>query len=185
MSYRIGFAGASGTGKTKLVDFLQPLLNVPICPIGSRSVAALMGLSSPYDADALGVRERFQHRLFHSKRIWEISNDQFLTDRTAFDNLTYASMHGCALGKPGIEPYVFAMRRYTHVFYLPLARFQKLGLDDTRRKDPDYHVVYDLLLRSFLQAYAIDHVALECPPEDRTSFLTDVLNLRILKKAQP
>jgi nicotinamide riboside kinase len=48
---KIAFCGASGTGKTTLAKWLAEYLKVPFNPVGSRSVAAELGFTNPYDVD--------------------------------------------------------------------------------------------------------------------------------------
>lgn len=48
---RIAFCGASGTGKTTLAKYLADRVELPFNPVGSRSTAAELGFSSPYDVD--------------------------------------------------------------------------------------------------------------------------------------
>lgn len=50
-SIRIAFVGASGTGKTTVARALAARLDIPMNPVGSRSVAQEMGFESPYDVD--------------------------------------------------------------------------------------------------------------------------------------
>ena len=65
---RIAMAGASGTGKTTLMNFLAKEYGLPVNPVGSRSVSAAMGFASPYDVDKAGKRSEFQRRLVTEKR---------------------------------------------------------------------------------------------------------------------
>ncbi|CAB4203451.1 Fer4_NifH domain containing protein [uncultured Caudovirales phage] len=51
MNRRIAFAGASGTGKSTLAVALSQHLQLPVNPVGSRSVAASLGFLNPYDVD--------------------------------------------------------------------------------------------------------------------------------------
>ncbi len=44
---RIAFLGASGTGKTTLTTAIAKIRDLPICPVGSRSVAQAMGFVHP------------------------------------------------------------------------------------------------------------------------------------------
>lgn len=48
---RIGFTGASGTGKTTLAKAISEKLCLPMNPVGSRSTAGSMGFDNPYDVD--------------------------------------------------------------------------------------------------------------------------------------
>lgn len=48
---KIAFTGSSGTGKTTLAKYISEEFNIPLNPVGSRSVAASMGFKNPYDVD--------------------------------------------------------------------------------------------------------------------------------------
>jgi hypothetical protein len=153
---RIAIAGASGTGKTYLAKFISDRYNLPICPVGSRSVAKAMGFESPYDVDKIpGKRLEFQLALFEQKREWEASNPRFVTDRTHFDNLAYCAMHDCADKLPNwaMDAYVDATKSYTRIFYLPVTSYQKLGDDPMRVDNPTYHLMFDMLLHMMLLDY--------------------------------
>lgn len=146
---RVAFAGASGTGKSFLTRYVSETYGWPINPVGSRSVALAMGFASPYDVDAAGKRAEFQERVFTEKREWEATHDNFVTDRTYFDNLTYTSMHGAAQ-TVDLEAHVVAMHRYDAIFLCRVRDFQKLGDDPARVHDPTYHIIYDCLLRGLI-----------------------------------
>ena len=90
---RIAFAGASGTGKSTLANFLAKEYGLPVNPVGSRSVSAAMGFASPYDVDRAGKRSEFQQRLLDEKLAWERDHEAFVTDRTTLDNLAYTTLH--------------------------------------------------------------------------------------------
>jgi len=172
-AHRIAFAGASGTGKSKLVQYLAEKRRLPINPVGSRSVSKLMGFDNPYDVDKHGLRSAFQRRLFAEKRAWELAHESFVTDRTVFDNLAYTSMHNGAatLSDEDIDAYAEAMRRYTLVVYLPLHRFQNLGDDPARIDAVGYHKIYDVVLRALLREHRIHHFPLECAIDERRDLL--------------
>ena len=176
---RIAFVGASGVGKSRLVEYLHSKLDLSICPVGSRSVAKAMGFSNPYDVDKFNLRNTFQRRLFTEKTYWEKGHDEFLTDRTVFDNLAYSCLHGGGenITEDELTAYTVAMKRYTHVIYLPLYRFQKLGTDPVRNTSPVYHKMFDMVVRSLLSEYDIEHVALHCPVEDRLVILRGMFHL--------
>lgn len=153
MVMRVAFAGASGTGKTVLMNYVAEKYKLPICPIGSRTVAKEMGFENPYDVDAAGRRMEFQWRLFTMKRAWEDEHENFVSDRTCFDNLTYTVIDGDtkAITPAQLEKYTEAMDRYTHVFFLSTFAFQHLGSDVHRVKNPAYHTIFEVLLQGLLE----------------------------------
>ena len=145
---RVAFAGASGTGKTTLMRHVVKMTGFDVCPVGSRGVAKSMGFENPYDVDAAGRRDEFQKRLFAEKRDWEASHEFFVTDRSAFDNLAYSTMHGARVTTDELLEYEGAMARYTHVLYLPITAFHDVGDDPHRVKELGYHVMFDMILRA-------------------------------------
>lgn len=148
---RAALCGPSGSGKTTLATWLAAELGLMVNPVGSRPIAAEMGLESPYDADHLGVRGVFRETLQARKIAWELEHDSFVTDRTTLDELVYSEMHGtpsaayeaAALGH---------MARYTHVFYCPLGVFCNLGDDPKRNPDMGYQREFDRRLVAHLVA---------------------------------
>jgi predicted ATPase len=146
---RASFAGPSGSGKTTLATWLADELGLMLNPVGSRSIAAEMGLESPYDADRLGVRGVFQETLQARKIAWELAHDSFVTDRTTLDELVYSELHGCTT--PAYEAAALEhMARYTHVFYCPFEVFCNLGDDPKRNPDMGYQREFDARLRELL-----------------------------------
>lgn len=165
---KVAITGASGTGKTFLARYIADRYDLPICPVGARSVSAAMGFTSPYDVDKIpGKRAEFQLRLFTEKREWEDRTSAFVTDRTHFDNLAYTAMGNAVDQLPSwaFQAYVDAAKNYTRIFYLPLRSFQNLGDDPQRKDDPTYHLVYDLLLQGLLRDFALNWTPL---PEFKT-----------------
>ena len=165
---RIAFCGASGTGKSKLTKHVAEKYGLSVCPVGSRSVALAMGFENPYDVDAAGKRVEFQRRLFEEKRAWEADHEDFVTDRTPFDNLAYATMHGARMQPEEIQKYVAAMSRYDEIIYLPLRFFQNLGGDPHRVPEQGYHEMFDLLLCALLMKHYPNSTAMcIAAPESR------------------
>lgn len=146
---RISFCGASGTGKTTLMNAVHARFGWPICPVGSRSVSAAMGFASPYDVDAAGKRAEFQRRLFEEKHAWEEAHEDFVTDRTHLDNLIYSSMHGAA-ESIDYAAYIKAMGRYGIVFVCTMDSFHNVGSDPMRIQGLNYHRIFDSFLRGLL-----------------------------------
>ncbi len=144
---RIALCGASGTGKTTIVKNLSKVLGLPVCPVGSRSVAASMGFSSPYEVDAAGLRDSFQRKLWAEKRDWERANPVFITDRTVFDNVVYSSLEGYNYPIEDLMEITSHMREvYTTVVLTPLTSFHSVGDDPARRQDLSYHHRFEHLL---------------------------------------
>lgn len=155
---RIAIAGASGTGKTTLARAISEHFNIPINPVGARTVALEMGFENPYDVDAAGRRVEFQKKLFEAKRDWELSRDAFVTDRSYLDNLTYCALHMPAeLDDDAIEVFSKAMDRYDIVLRLSISSFQNTA-DGIRKTSKTYHRLYEQLLDGFF-GYRNDNVA--------------------------
>ncbi len=147
---RIAIAGASGTGKTTLAKAIAERYQLPLNPVGARSVALEMGYDNPYDVDQAGRRVEFQQKLFESKRQWELQHEHFVTDRTYFDNLTYCVLHQAEhLAEDALDVYAAAMSRYELVFLLHVRNHQRLDLA-VNLGSPGYHRMYEFVLDSLL-----------------------------------
>jgi hypothetical protein len=158
-SLRVAFAGASGTGKTTLATWVAEAFNVPMNPTGARSVAAAMGFASPYDVDRAGRRAEFQRRLLTDKMAWEESNEQFVTDRTTLDNLTYTLLHDVAsIDGKALDDVRVGLARYSHVFFCPMDCHFKPGDDAARVKRREYHEVFEQVLYGLLISSGVEDV---------------------------
>ncbi|HMG13781.1 MAG TPA: AAA family ATPase [Gemmatimonadaceae bacterium] len=147
---RIAIAGASGTGKTTLARAISKKYNIPLNPVGARSVALEMGFDNPYDVDKAGCRVKFQNRLFEAKRDWELAHDDFVTDRSYLDNLTYCALHMVdRLDDNALEVFSGSMRRYNFVVRLWKKDFQALD-DGIRKTSGAYHDCYEAMLTGLL-----------------------------------
>jgi hypothetical protein len=181
VTHRIAFAGASGTGKTTLARWVSDAFGYPMNPIGARSVAAELGFTNPYDVDqasqdaytqavASGItdpaeaarlalaqpftgtscRPMFQRKVQVSKIAWE-ERASFVTDRTPFDDLVYASMH-CreVVDEAFIERAIQATSRYTMIFFCPMVAFYDPAGDPSRLTDVAYHRQFEASVRGWL-----------------------------------
>lgn len=154
MELRTAFCGASGTGKTTLIQWLSETFQLEINPVGSRSVAKAMGFDNPYDVDAAGKRAEFQERLLTDKMAWEREHESFVVDRTTFDNLVYTALHKIEYVNNSIlARAIEGMRRYTHVIYCPSSAFLDTAGDPHRVANTAYHKVYDACLYGLLTKY--------------------------------
>lgn len=141
---RLAFMGASGTGKSTLAQAIATEMAVPVCPVGSRSVAAEMGLASPYEVDALDRRMEFQLELLRLKLLWELKHGAFVTDRTPLDNLAYTQMHAAHSVDESFKGRVYnAMRVYTHVVFCPISSWHDTAGDPQRVADLAYHQSFE------------------------------------------
>jgi len=152
---RIAFMGASGTGKTTLAKYLSVEYSLELNPVGSRSVANSMGFDSPYDVDKVGKRAEFQRRLAKDKFEWEATHDEFVSDRTTFDNLAYTILHGIEdVDAAAFDLALRGMRRYTHIFYCSEEEFINVANDPHRKKEGAYHRAYDIVIQGLMKKYA-------------------------------
>jgi len=169
MDVRLALCGASGTGKTTLAKWAEDELGLPFNPIGSRSVAKMMGFDNPYDVDAAGQRKPFQRRLVLEKRKWEDEHESFAVDRTTLDNLAYTMVHDIyAIDRELLQSIVEGMKRYTHIVYCPISAFCNPAGDASRVGggtygavgDDTYHVLFDLIIKGLLIKYRPGRVPL-------------------------
>lgn len=175
MTYRIAFAGASGTGKTTLARYVADRLTLPLAPSAARAAAAEMGLDSPYDADALGIRHALQQRIVHKRLVWQQEHaDGFVSDRSSFDDLAYTLTHcGEPLYAECLTP-VFNQDQilqptYTTIVFCPMSSFFSLGSDPARNPDVSYHHEFERLLLDLLDKARVnvDLSLIRVPAEQR------------------
>lgn len=151
---KIGLTGASGTGKSTLAKWISEHYGYEINPIGSRTVAKEMGYDNPYDVDKAGKRTEFQNKLLEDKLNWEKSKESFVSDRTTFDNLVYATLHDIhGLDDAYINKAIGGMQQYDVVFYCPLDSFINLDEDPMRVSSMHYHKIYDAALMGYINKF--------------------------------
>lgn len=186
---KIAISGASGTGKTTLARALSEHYKIPLNPIGARDVAKAMGFDNPYDVDKAGKRVEFQARLFEAKLEWEQAHDNFVTDRSYLDNLTYCCLHILdQVTEDMVSRFRTATLRYDAVFVLPRGVFQNLD-DGIRQTNPVYHELYDVILKHLYDSssqYAFGNntlvIRLGCALNDRFSLVRDHVQMLGLTK---
>jgi hypothetical protein len=175
---RIALSGASATGKSTLAKFISEHYDLPINPIGARSVAAELGFASPYDVDKAGQRAHFQQLLLFKKLQWESSTEAFVTDRTPLDNLTYTALHDVhSVSSDQLASARLGMNRYTHVFFCPMSAVFNPGDDEARVKDRTYHELYEVMFFGLLkESVRAIHFVYEKDSACRIAFVQRVLD---------
>lgn len=168
MKLKIAFAGASGTGKTTLMNELikqtQDVIKFDVCNVGSREVIKELGLENPYEVDLQGRRKEFQHLLFEKKKEWEDAHETFITDRTHIDNLVYSIMHDCVntVDESFMRKCFEQTQKYDIIILCKMDRFFHLGNDPLRVKSESYHRVYEEILISLLRSVWEDSCVSAC-----------------------
>jgi len=172
---RVAFCGASGTGKTTLAKWVEAETGVPFNPVGSRSVAKVMGFDNPYDVDKAGKRKEFQQRLLTEKLEWEREHSSFVVDRTTLDNLVYTMFHDIyAIDHEVFQAAKKGLARYTHIIYCPVEVFCKTGTDGNRVGGGEYGTVGDNTYHELFDTVIKAMLAKHCP-----TIAIRALNLRV------
>jgi len=158
MSFRIAFAGASGTSKSTLATWLSEAYGLPLNPIGAMDVANRMGFSSVYDLARAGLRPKFRASLFGLKSAWEEQTESFVTDRTTLDDLTYGLLHDVsdATNPDYFDAAVAHMARYDLVIHCPARVFCAPGGDAKRLVEPRYHRAFDIMLSGLIREAEVE-----------------------------
>ncbi len=140
---KIAFTGCSGTGKTTLAKHVAEAFQIPYNPVGARTVAAEMGLKSPYDADDLGRRREFTDRLLLAKYLWEDGQESFVTDRCGTDSLVYQKLAGVAASRYATNTVYDHDSKYDLIVICSRSSFWDLGDDPVRKSSLGYHEAYE------------------------------------------
>lgn len=189
--FRIAFTGASGTGKTTLAKWLAGWSGFDLCPVSARTVAAKLGYTTPYDAVAAGPAKyaEFQRMVFEERRRWELAHENFVTDRTHFDDLAYGVMHNHHMfTDEWVDAITTAQSGYSHVFALDIYDFINFDNDAARKTSMVYHRFYQAILVGLY----IDSLLARGPSwmtgmgelQDRKSYIEDRLNSDDLYRQQ-
>lgn len=174
---RIALTGSSGTGKTTLAKYIAEKYKLEVNPIGARQVAAMMGFSNPYDVDKAGKRSEFQQRLVREKINWEQSHEEFVTDRTTIDNLSYSILHDIhSIDEELFMLQLESVQRYTHMIYCPARVFCKVDSDPNRVSNLTYQRIFDTLSQALHRdsgVYTYRQLTLHTPKFERRKELVD------------
>lgn len=147
---RIIVTGASGVGKTTLVEMLAPLISLPVIPELGRQICAAMGHKT---IGEVPDQEEFKRKVLRAQIEAEEETKSFVSDRSTIDcwvlwqrwNLSQAMTFDT-------EQYYQSAHQqaeqYTHVIYIP-PMFPPPE-DGFRWTDADYQRQIDRLVRMTL-----------------------------------
>lgn len=144
--------GASGVGKTTLVEALAPLLSLPLIPEVARRLCLEKGYKYPGEVPE-NEQEAFKFQVLEEQIKSENEHSSFISDRSSLD--AWVLWQRWNLGKAmtyDSERYHDLARaqakHYTHIIYLPPA-FPPVE-DGFRWTDADYQKQVDRLVRMTL-----------------------------------
>ncbi len=177
MALRIAIVGSFSTGKTTLAEALSRRLDLPLLPETAREVVEL---GFKLDKDATPETETL---IFLKQYNNEISNSEFVGDRSLIDVMAYAGWvldnqprrKESALWDECVR---LAERRlrtsYSHLFYLPIEF--PIVLDGLRPDDPEFQKEIDGRLLSLLKSHDLDYKTVKGSIEERLEQIEVALN---------
>ena len=180
---RIIITGASGVGKTTLVEALAPLLSLPMIPELARGICSTIGFNR---IGEIPDQEGFKQKVLNAQIEEEEKLGSFLADRSTIDCwVLWQRWNICSAMTYDTEAYrekAFQQaQKYTHIIYLR-PTFPSAD-DGFRWSDPDYQKQIDRLVRMTLYDFDLfgKTLTLETPgPEARLDearqWLTTIVN---------
>ncbi len=167
--------GASGVGKTTLVEALTPLLALPVIPELGRKLCLEMGYQYPGE---IPDQELFKNQVLKAQITEENNLGSFIADRSTLDAwVLWQRWNICQAMTYDSERYYNEARQqstlYTDIIYIP-PMFPPSD-DGFRWTDPDYQKQIDRLVRMTLFDWQL---------LDRTLTLQSLAHQERLKEAQ-
>jgi predicted ATPase len=155
LTKRIIVTGASGVGKTVLVEALASLLDLPIIPEVGRSLCESMGYKR---IGEVPDQEDFKRRVLDAQIAEEDRLSEFIADRSTVDCwVLWQRWNICSAMTYDTESYYRRARaqaeKYKHVIYVP-PMFAPPE-DDFRWTDADYQRQIDRLVRMTLYEWEL------------------------------
>jgi nicotinamide riboside kinase len=150
MMKRIIITGASGVGKTTIVETLTSLLSLPMIPELGREICHHMGYQNPTE---IPDQNLFKQSVLTAQIEREEELQSFISDRSAIDCwVLWQRWNMCAAMSYDTEAYYETARaqamKYTHIIYIP-PMFPPAD-DGFRWTDPDYQKQVDRITRMTL-----------------------------------
>ena len=176
---RIIAIGASGVGKTTLVESLTPLLSLPVIPELGRALCAEMGNERIGEIED---QEGFKEKVLDAQIEEENNLGSFISDRSTIDCwVLWQRWNICSAMTYTTEAYYQKARnqaeKYTHIIYIP-PMFKPVE-DGFRWCDLDYQQQIDRLVRMTLYEWQLFDIVYEIKsdqPEKRVEEIESWLN---------
>jgi predicted ATPase len=167
---RIIITGASGVGKTTIVEALTPLLSLPQIPELGREICHQMGYRNPTE---ITDQEAFKQSVLKAQIEREERLQSFISDRSTIDCwVLWQRWNLCSAMSYDTEAYYEKSRaqaeKYTHIVYVPPA-FPPVD-DGFRWTDLDYQKQIDRIVKMTLYDFGLwekTFVVNEISVEDR------------------
>jgi len=173
---KIGFIGTGGTGKTSTIKQLGDL-GLPVLESVSRAVFKEWGWKEEDQREATPEQVwKFQKTIFDRKLLQEEGLDDFLSDRTLLDHLTYCFLRagrGVAerAGKEMLALTKNNLTTYDFLFFFPNGLFDP-GDDGMREQDYVYGVLADATMRGLLNRFGQSYLTVpKGTVEERADFI--------------
>jgi|AGTN01.1.fsa_nt_gi hypothetical protein len=163
---RIIITGASGVGKTTLVEALTPLLSLPVIPELARDICKQLGYATICDVPD---QEEFKKTVLKAQIEKEEELGSFLADRSALDFwVLWQRWNICTAMSYDTETYYNQVtdqsQKYTHIIYVP-PMFPPVD-DGFRWTDLDYQKQIDRLTRMTIYELDLWERTLTLTPKD-------------------
>lgn len=171
----IVFTGTHSTGKSTLVNALQPLLNDDSYVI--TGVSRFINKHYKLPVNEKSTRET-QYKIeevydflekFHEDKIR-------LADRSIIDRYAYSKYNNLQLDDYFKTMIPAKLSLYTHIFYIP-PEIQLVD-DSFRSLDTDYRLAIDALIKNKLDEYNIPYCIVHGSVEERVNQVMDVLDIK-------
>ncbi|HHV62354.1 MAG TPA: ATP-binding protein [Firmicutes bacterium] len=152
---RIGICGAESTGKSTLARALSTRLGLELISEQARYVAKELGITDLNEGYPRELLEEFQWRCLEAQIGVESRHEDFISDRTVIDNLSYWLVdHGTARYTDTIN-YWERVRNYLSRRPYDLIIYARpdgvpFEVDGFRHNDPDHRGAIDCMLQALL-----------------------------------
>lgn len=171
---RIIVTGASGVGKTTLVEMLAPLLSLSVIPELGRKLCHDLGYQKIGD---IPDQEDFKRKVLEAQISAENAAGSFISDRSTVDCwVLWQRWNMCQAMTFDSEAYYDQCRRqaekYTHIIYVP-PMFPPVE-DGFRWTELDYQKQIDRLMRMTIFEWQLSHITYVVQSSDNESRLEEI-----------